>query len=277
MTLPNFLVIGAAKAGTTTLYEHLRAHPEIFMPVPKELRFFAYSGEGDDYTFPVKTLQHYESFFASVSDEKAIGEAAPRYLRSGYAPHRIKEIIPHVRLIASLRNPIDRSFSSYMMTLRNKGVHSGTPYVEALEGSEDLRRGYYKHVKRYIDLFGRDQIRIILFDELVAEPLRTVQSLYAFLGVQPDFRPDVPRVSNPGGLPRWKSLHALLANKHVRRFSKALLPEALVDHGRAIRNSNLQKRRMSEQERELALGVFRDDILSTQDLIGRDLSAWLSG
>ena len=78
MTLPNFLIIGAAKAGTTTLHAYLRPHPQIFMPARKELRFFAYGGSGDDYSYPVKTRAEYESYFADAGDAVAIGEATPR-------------------------------------------------------------------------------------------------------------------------------------------------------------------------------------------------------
>ena len=94
MTLPNFLIIGAAKAGTSTLHAYLTPHPEVFMPRRKELRFFAFDGSEDNHTFPVKTLEEYERYFADAGDAKAIGEASPNYLYSARAARQIKEKIP---------------------------------------------------------------------------------------------------------------------------------------------------------------------------------------
>jgi hypothetical protein len=275
MTLPNFLIIGAAKAGTTTLHTYLRPHPEIFMPARKELRFFAYDGTGDDYTFPVKSLADYEGYFAGVTDETAIGEATPRYLRTPAAAGRIREILPDCRLIVSLRNPVERAFSSYVMGVRNRTVEGARTFTEALHAIPSLQRGYAGDLAVYFDRFDRAQFHILRFEDLVRDPVAVAQALYGVLGVATDFVPEVERVSNPGGLPKNKALQRLLSSKPVMDLGKRLVPERLLGAAKTLRNQNLEKQRMTPEERQAALAVFRDDILKTQEIIGQDLSDWL--
>jgi hypothetical protein len=275
MTLPNFLIIGAAKAGTTTLHTYQRPHPQIFMPARTEQRFFAYGGTGDDYTFPVKSLADYEGYFAGVTDETAIGEATPRYLRTPAAAGRIREILPDCRLIVSLRNPVERAFSSYVMGVRNRTVEGARTFTEALHAIPSLQRGYAGDLAVYFDRFDRAQFHILRFEDLVRDPVAVAQALYGVLGVATDFVPEVERVSNPGGLPKNKALHRLLSSKPVMDLGKRLVPERLLGAAKTLRNQNLEKQRMTPEERQAALAVFRDDILKTQEIIGQDLSDWL--
>jgi Sulfotransferase domain len=275
MTLPNFLIIGAAKAGTTTLHAYLRPHPEIFMPARKELRYFAYKGSGDDYAFPVKTRAEYEGYFAEAGAAKAVGEASPQYLRSAVAAQRIREEIPGCRIVVSLRNPVEQAFSAYLMGLRNGKVAPGMGFTEALATHPVLGRGYAEDIERYFSLFAREQIHIIRFETLVRDPLPVAQALYGFLGVAPDFAPEVEQVSNPGGLPKNRFLHRLLADKRVMDFGKRYLPERWLDRAKKVRNDNLEKQRMTPGERAAAMAMLEGDILRTGELVGLDLSSWL--
>jgi hypothetical protein len=275
MPLPNFLIIGAAKAGTTSLYEHFRAHPEIFMPRLKEARFFSYDGKGSKVKFPVQTLEEYTALFDEVTDEKAIGEATPHYLSFPAAAGRIRELLPAARLIASLRNPVDRSFSIYQMNQRNHAVNEGVPYAQAMKTDPHLQDGYAAPLARFLGLFPREQLRIILLDDLEARPRATLSDLFEFLGVDPGFTPDVAKVANPGGTPRIKLLHDVLANKKLISATRGVMPEALVRPLKALRSRNLRKEGLQDVDRAAATAFFRDDILRTQDLIGRDLSHWL--
>ena len=275
MTLPNFLIIGAAKAGTTTLHAYLRPHPQVFMPARKELRFFAYGGPGDDYNYPVKTLEEYERYFADAGDARAIGEATPRYLRTPAAAGRIKALIPECRLIVSLRNPVDQSFSAYLMDLRNGRLAPGTSYLAAIEEHPNFLRGYAADLETYFGLFDRSLFHIIRFEDLARDERAVARGLYGFLGVATDFVPEVERVANPGGLPKNRLLHRILADKRVVNFGKRYLPERLLDKAKVVRNDNLEKKRMAPEERAVAMAALREDILRTGELVGQDLSAWL--
>lgn len=277
MTLPNFLIIGAAKAGTTTLHAYLRPHPEIFMPARKELRYFAYKGSGDDYAYPVKTRAEYESYFAAAGDVPAIGEASPQYLRSPVAAQRIAAELPGCRLVVSLRNPVEQAFSAYLMGLRNGKVAPGTRFLPALAEHPVLARGYAGDLARYFELFERSRVHVIRFEDLVRDPLAAAQGVCGFLGVATDFAPAVEKVSNPGGLPKNRLLHRVLADKRVMDFGKRYLPERWLDAAKKVRNDNLEKQRMTPEERAAAMALLRGDILRTGDLVHLDLSAWLRG
>jgi hypothetical protein len=275
MTLPNFLIIGAAKAGTTSLYEHFRAHPGIFMPRLKEARFFNYDGRGSRVKFPVQTLEVYEALFEDAAGATAIGEATPHYLNFPEAAGRIHALLPAVKLVASLRNPVDRSYSVYQMNQRNNAVNEGIPYGEAMQTDRHLREGYAAHLERFLALFPREQLEVILLEDLEAKPKPTLAGLFGFLGVDPGFTPDVSKVANPGGTPRIKLLHDLLGNKKLIAATRGVIPETLVRPLKALRSRNLQKSALPAADRRAATALFRDDILRTQDLIGRDLSHWL--
>jgi Sulfotransferase family len=275
MTLPNFLIIGAAKAGTTSLYEWFRPHPAIFMPALKEPRFFSYDPARSEPA-PVRTLEEYAALFEGVTTETAIGEASPHYLMHGAVPERIAATLPGVRLIAALRDPAERAFSVYQMNLRNRGVNDGVPFLQAIETDGNLRGGYATGLARYFARFPRERIRIVLFEEIAGAPLATAQALFGFLGVDEGFVPDVARISNPGGLPRVRALHGLLNDGRLRYFARSFLPESVVARGRDLRARNLRKQAMRPEERRAAVALFREDVLRTQDLIGRDLAPWLA-
>jgi hypothetical protein len=276
MTLPNFLVIGAPKAGTGSLHDYLRQHPEIFVPNKKDPRWFCFEGQANRHRFPVRSLAEYEALFAGVTGEKAIGESTALYFWSKVAPQNIKDTIPDARLIVSLREPVQRAFSIYHMNLRTEGQNEGLSFLQALKVDPILQRTYHEALSAYLERFDRSRMKVILFEELSKDTLRTVQSLFAFLGVDPGFVPDL-KISNPGGVPKSKWLHRLMTDYRLRTWSRTLLPESWVYAAKDLRSLNLDKKKMqlTEEERAAAYAFFRDDILRTQDLVGIDLSRWL--
>jgi hypothetical protein len=280
MTLPNFLIIGAPKAGTTSLYDYLRAHPDVFMPTLKEPRFFGYEGApgaGDRKKWPVQSRAEYEALFAGAGDAAAVGEATPHYLFYPKAALRIAEALPGVRLIASLRNPIDRAYSVYQMNLRNKQANAGVPFARALESDANLQETYHGPLARYFEAFPRARLKIVLLDDLEAAPERAVREIFAFLGVDPGFAPDLSRVSNPGGLPRSKLLHQVMNDRRLREGARRLLPAGATEWLKALRSRNLRKGALPPEDRAAARAFFEADIRATGALIGRDLSHWLRG
>ena len=118
---------------------------------------------------------------------------------------------------------------------------------------------------------------MILLEDLEKAPQATMRGLYGFLGVDPEFLPpDLSKVANPGGEPRNKLLHRLLSDPRLRQLEPRVLPRARWSSGSGrLRSRNLEKQPLKPEDRRTAIGFFRDDILRTQDLIGRDLSAWL--
>jgi hypothetical protein len=216
-------------------------------------------------------LRHFEK----CGDAKAIGEASPNYLRSPGAANRIKAALPDVRLIASLRNPADRLYSGYMMSYREGSTTS--PFDEELFGRDAAwikARFYWLDLKEYFDLFAPSQIRIVLFDDLKTDAGKVMKDLYRFLEVDDAFTPDFT-VQNEGGMPRSRLWYAFLASgkRLINRFGT--LPTVLKQLSKRIERRSLQKTQIDPQIRKKILEICADDIKRTQELIGRDLSAWL--
>jgi hypothetical protein len=267
MTLPNFLIIGAAKAGTTSLYHYLRQHPDIYMPSVKEPGYFS---------DPQSPREAYESLFSAVTTEHAIGEASPQYLNSPTAPDRIASELPGVRLIVSLRNPADRAYSSYLGRLQGgrerRGVEEamrpGTYYFESSL--------YFTSLSPYFERFPRERIKVLLFDDIAADARAVLRDLYDFLEVDRSFDADVSARHGVAATPRWLILNEIVTKGADRVHD--LLPPRLRDTGIGGRVKRLFLRKpdaLPASIRRRLLAEFRDDTRKTEALIGRDLSHWL--
>ncbi len=295
-TMPNFLIIGAAKGGTTSLYHYLSQHPQIYMSTVKEPRFFALEGEELNFNNPdqginrdsITQLREYQDLFKDVKDEIAIGEASPLYLYSAKAADRIRHYIPDVKLIAILRDPSERAYSCYTHLVREnyESLSFEEGLCEEFKRIQDnwahlwhYRQGgyYYSQLKPYFEKFSRDNIRIYRFEDLNNDSMSVVWDIYQFLGVDDAFIPDLTRM-NVSGKPKIKALQTLLGTGNTTRsLIKRILPtEFRKDIARRLRSWNLkQKGEMPADIREKLIHDYREDILQLQELINTDLSAWL--
>lgn len=281
MRLPDFLIIGAAKSGTSTLYAWLDGHPGVFMSPIKETNYFAWSpedrcttvwGESVKVGFPVQRAEDYAALFATAPGTATLGEASPVYLESAAAPKRIRETVPDVKLVAVLRQPADRAYSGYWMAVRH-GDETRDP-AEALGPDEyRVRAGFYHQLlTRYFETFGRERIHVALFDDLKSRPRELFGELCRFLSIDDGFEPDVGDKRNVGGTPRARWLYRLATTGPVLAASR-LLPDGL---RRRLRSEMVRPvPRMPSELRQRLTDLYRDDILRLQDLIGRDLSVWL--
>jgi hypothetical protein len=300
MTMPNFIIIGAAKAGTTALYHYLRQHPQIFMSRVKEPHFFTYEGQhpnaqgpGDSVNNAIIELGEYQALFDAVQGEMAIGEASPTYLYSAKACERLQFHLPEAKLIAILRQPADRAFSAFMHQTRD-GLEDYTDFADALEAEErriqsnwgpiwHYKRGglYAQQLDRYYSVFARSQIRVFLYEEFRKDPLGILRSVYDFLGVDPDFRPDTTVRPNVSGIPKsrvtQRTIKALFERDNpVKRLSRALLPfDWRWRFTTAVRNWNLARLEMPAELRRQLTDFYRPDIARLETLLHRDLSLWL--
>lgn len=283
MILPNFLIIGAYKCGTTSLYRYLSQHPDIFMPKGnKEPNFFALEGSDESPQIyggrrrPITTFAEYSSLFDEVDGQKAIGEASPSSLESEQAPSRIKHYVPRAKLIAILRQPAEAFYSNYCMQLREGREFRSLEdkfrdFTLLLE--TDNRHGpfYYRQLKRYFDLFDSAQIRVYFYEDFKRDNLSILRSILGFLGVDSGFVPDLGHRSNVGGYPRYRRLHYRVKN-NSGLFS--LCPRRVK---RAIEKGNLIKPPpMPRGIKQEFTKLCRGDIQQLQALTGRDLSAWLA-
>jgi Sulfotransferase domain len=261
MTLPNFLIIGAAKAGTTSIYEYLRQHPDVFMSPVKEPEYFC----------GTMTRAEYERLFDAVTTERAVGEASTRYLNSDVAPRNVAAELPAVRLIVSLRNPVDRAYSSYLGRLREAREHCSVE--EAMRPASYYCQSslYAPSLARWLEHF--DRINAVIFDDLVADPRAVMRDLYDFVGVDSAFVPDVRAQHNAGSVPKNLAVNKLFWGV-VNAIRPAVRNTGLAGriHRRMVRRPDL----LPPALRARMLDFFRDDIATTGTLIGRDLSRWLA-
>jgi hypothetical protein len=301
MTFPNFLIIGAAKSGTTSLYKYLKQHPEIYLSPKKEPGFFAFENQDAKFTGPgdqavldrilVTDLSAYQGLFDAVTEEKAIGEASAFYLYIATTPGRIKHYIPNVKLIALLRNPIERALSSFTH-LRRDGREPLDNFAEAIRAEKArVRAGweyqwhytrvgfYYTQLKRYYNLFSPEQIAVYTYDEFVNDPIKMLQDIFSFLEVDPSFRPNMSVKYNVSGQPKLRFLHHFLIRPSiVKSLLKMLIPACVrLQTRRAIMKLNIDpiKPKISEETREYLNELFQNEILNLEVLINRDLSNWL--
>ena len=308
---PTFLIIGAAKAGTTSLYQYLDQHPDVFLSSLKEPNFFAFKGRDLSFSGPgdmrcnklsTTSVTAYRQLFNSAGEASARGEASPSSLYYPQASNRIYQYVPDIRIIVTLRDPVTRSYSNYLMMVM-QGREPCRDFSKALERElSRLSAGwsyfwgytqlgfYHKQLKRYYRLFSPHQIHVCLLDDLANRPLETVQSLYDFIGVDRSFQPDLSTQHNPSGAPGSELLHWFLnhagVGKKMRSFLPAPLQKSLASNfgsfvsrirawKRKLIHDNLRKPPMSLAVRDRLQVMYHDDILRLQDLIDRDLSHWL--
>ena len=295
--MPNFLVIGAAKSGTTSLYRYLAQHPDVYMSPVKEPKFFALEGErpsfrgpGDSEADAVTTLEGYRALFDGANGESAVGEASPLYLYLEKAVGRIEHHVPGARFIAVLRDPVERAYSSFLHKVRD-GRETTRDFAEALTledgrvrngwayGWHYKRRGFYhEQISRYYEAFGPEKVRVYLYEDLKRAPGDLLRDAYAFLGVDDAFVPNLSLKHNASGIPKNRLVHSLLRGRNpVKTALKPLLPEGLrrkllVD----LQRRNLEKAPPIPPEVRRSLAEeYREDVSKLQGLIGRDLSGWL--
>jgi hypothetical protein len=307
--LPNFFLAGVPKAGTTSLYHYLRQHPQVFMSPIKEPTFF---GAADLLAPPYRDdvlsalerdrawllsylagprrviarqwiveWDDYVSLFRDVRDETAIGEASTAYSWLPSAAAAIRAKLPDARLAFMLRDPAERLFTLYLPALWHNPRLSFTEWFEGMAdkprvGAPVVGAGRYAtHLQRFFDVFPRDHVRVHLYDDYRAEPRAVLRDLFTFLGVDPDQPIDLSRRHNETRVPRFPRLHAL----RRRLFGQASLARWLPESARrAIAKLNQDRttsRTMDPADRRMVVDYYRDEILRTADLLGRDLSAWL--
>jgi Sulfotransferase domain len=281
LSFPDFLVIGAQKSGTTSLYEYLRAHPQIFMPDIKELDFFT---PGLNWE---RGLDWYRKLFAEVGEGiVAVGEASTsytKYPRYAGSAQLISRYIPDARLIYVMRDPIDRLRSHYVHNVAF-GIETA-PLAEAIERNPDYINfsKYAMQLDQYLAHFPLDQLLIITSEALRASRAETLRRVYGFLGVRSDWTSDIQgqefftserRLAYPawvGATRRWAKKR-LFATVKVPRFVPGPIKHLLGKPAQSVYQSD--KAAISESLRVQLIAEFAPDIRRLGDLLGEDFDGW---
>ncbi len=300
---PNLFIIGAPKSGTTSLYEYLKGHPQVFMSVIKEPCYFAadlaFDHSGNFLVYG-RDAKLYDELFADAGNAKLLGEGSTRYLYSHDAPRLIRAASPDARVVAMLRNPVDMIHSLHAHKLA-AGTEDITDFEEALAAEADREQGrrlpahsnpklatyrdrakYGEQLPRWFGEFGRDRVRVIIFEDMVRDPDTQYRELLQFLGIDQTYVPDpfiahntahgarsilMRRILN-GRLPQWlvwAVLPKLIGDKPtrglVRRFRHSWLHRKPIVRGRLSPNL---RRRLEDD--------FAPDVARLSSLLGRDMA-----
>jgi hypothetical protein len=294
--LPNFLILGAQKAGTTALFYALSKHPQVFTSPVKEPRFFAdeakaladAAGPGDGETTMMDSLQDYEALFADAGPELARGEASPAYLYDDEAPAKIAALIPEAKLIAILRNPVERAYSNFLYLVR-EGREPLHDFGAALDAEAERRaagwstnwfykdKGFYGvQLERYLRHFPREQLHCILYEDYNEHPEAEVREVYRYLGVDDDFSQDLSIRLNVSGLPKSRGLQAVSnRSRRLKWLLEPLLPDRVRRGLLKAQNKNLSRPPLPPEVRARLIEEYREDVERVRKLTGLDVSRWL--
>ena len=283
MVLPNFIICGTQRGGTTALYHYLKMHPEVYMSVKKEVHFF-------DLNFH-RGVEWYSRFFsgARYGSYKAVGEASPLYMYLEEVPERIHSLLPEAKLIFILRHPVDRAYSHYWHEVKLGFEHLS--FEEAVEREEErlkagslfarqhysyLDRGRYAaQLERYRKYFSKDQMLILINRDLRENTLATLQKVSEFLGIDPGFWANVSleKRYNVGKSPRSWAIHRIGVKIAYKVGPKTTLGTTI---RRLLRRTNFKEGYppMKPQTRRKLLEVFKQPSKTLEQLIQRKLDWW---
>ncbi len=281
MTLPTFVGIGAHRSGSSWLYQQLKNHPDIFMSERKEINFF-----DQNYQFGI---EWYEKFFPVVnesSNHQIYGEISPGYLYTDEAADRIARHLPDCKLIAILRNPVNRCYSQYRYSIRNNEDQRN--FTEFLEQTEAIKISLYgKQIERFLKSFPSENILFLIFEEVVSNPPTFLRQIGDFLGVDGNkfLLEDSLKKVNSSSVFRFNYLFGLTRNYFKKLRKQGIYVEPITSVIKKIYFSlpeNILYSKMNKTEDDdLDLQTYQDlfkqfeaDINQLEVLLGRDLSLW---
>lgn len=290
---PDFFIVGAPKCGTESMTAYLRQHPDIFM-ARKEPHYF---GCDIQYNSSQMSEQKYLNFFSEARNEKRVGEKSTWYLYSKRAAAEIKKFCPNAKIIIQVRNPVDMLYSLYNHLVHRAGREDILDFEVALEAEKDRRRGfripkyarfpehlyyseiplYTEQIERYLNAFGREQIHIIVFDDLVTNTIEVYRETLRFLEVEDQFSLEF-RVYNPSIQRKNILLYNLMRDLWSTRMAKVLLPGAIrrtigetfsrwnISNKPSLPMDKFVRKRLQEQ--------FAPEVKSLSKLLCRDFTYW---
>jgi hypothetical protein len=299
MPLPNFVIIGAARSGTTSLHYTLGQHPEIFVSPVKETNFFLWDEAGEMPPWiedrvrqqTPKTLEEYGLLFAEATDRhRAVGESSPSYL-FGPVAARIKARLPGAKLIAILRQPVEQALSMFGTWHRDLSTEQLVERLPAALASDEpgphgalplKEHGqFHHHLAPFFAQFDRSQMKVVLFDDLTNDGPALFRELFRFIGVDESYHLEEVQRYNSSGTAKSAAIERALAMGHkLKGVARAILPDAavcrLINLQHRVRSANLQKTSdlSPEVRRALTEKYYSQDVAALEQALDRDLSLW---
>ncbi len=298
--MPDFFIVGAARSGTTSLDLYLSQHPEIYITHRKETHFFVgdalplrFMGPGDERlnALLIRDEQQYARLFADTRGAKIAGEASAFYLCYPEAAPRIKQAVPDAKILIILREPVERTYSAYMMLVRD-GRETAS-LEEGLRREKERREKdfepmwwytelslYYRQVKQYLEVFGPQQVKVLLYEEFFAQPEQALRDIFAFLGVRQDISIDTSVRYNISVSPKSRRLYNVLDQfmfnpGPLEKRLKALVPLNLrMAWASKLIGMSVERVGLDDGLRALLKTCFARDVEQLAALLQRDLSCW---
>ena len=312
--LPNFFIVGAPKAGTTSLYHYLDQHPEVFMSPIKETNYFSEEirlgnidknwqgwAQREDKSLQqylrgpmqekrfggiISSRSNYLKLFQNVNGEKAIGEASVCYLWSKTAAQNIASTVPHAKIIMILRDPVERAFSQYKQAVAS-GLE-GRSFRNLVDTNLNFKSDkfdllhpflefglYHEQVKRYMELFPAENLRIYLYEDFRQASAETLSDIFRFLEVDPQFVPDTSERHLRSQAARHIWLIYKLKKYRIWSPVKNAVPRPLRPAIRRWMSSSGQSVELDPADRAYLRDYYRQDIVRLSTLIKRDLHGWI--
>ncbi len=291
---PDFIVIGAMKAGTTALYGFLCQHPEIIMSSRKELGFYAFEGEDPSAMWKglVGNIKEYQAFFSDpLRDNQLVrGEVSSVYMHFPTSISRMQYYVPSVKLIAILRDPCERAYSHYLYNVRD-GREKERTFLKAIQRDDNARKQseankyfgylekglYFEQLSPYFQSFRRDQIMTLLYEDFCSNPEASMKKLYEYIGVDYQIDIDYRKRYNESYIPRSRAVYSFMhGNSNLRQFIRSFVPTS---YKKAIRQTinrlNVAGRKDCDPESlNFLIQFYREDTAKLERLIGIDLTDW---
>ena len=268
---PNFFIVGASKSGTTSLYEYLKKISGIYMSPIKEPNYF----HGSTFKIMSRRINdksEYLKLFKFVTNEKAVGEASTSYLQEPESAKLIHDQVPDAKIIIILRDPCQRIFSGYLMFKSERGGKRS--FHELIKTDPGFLESslYYYQVKRYLDIFGSKQVKVLIFEEFIKEPKAAIKEILDFLKVNYDLPENIKKIYNPYSVPRAKFFQKILTSKTISKISDQILPQSFKwKLKNTVILKNEKKPSLSNQDRIFLQNFYRDDVMKLQNLLKRRL------
>jgi len=290
----DFIGIGVERAGTTWIFECLKEHPQICGSNYKEVKFFSkktqFKGEDDKYQ---RGINYYASYFQHCLNKQIKGEFSPHYFYEKESARRIKKHFPKVKLILCLRNPIERAYSAFCFEKSRRKVNYDN-FNEAINNEFDyfIKDGFYsKNLEYYFNLFPKENILILIYENALKNPIDFILKIYKFLEVDESFIPQKAkaRINTPHNKNEFRIFLSALILKTKIFLTKFKIGRNLVNWSEKKGAGNLlhrilekrkktlekvQKKSMDSQTRKHLQHIYQSEIQKIEKITGKDLSLW---
>jgi len=274
---PDFFIVGAPRSGTTSLYEYLKSIPEIFLSSDKEPNFFSISTDKKFFAGAIRDKKNYLDLFQNARENQLVGESSPSYLRDSKSAQLIHDVSSNAKIIIILRNPIERAFSHYLLFF-NLGTikNSFSDLINQINNLEDeyskriFEAGLYSNqVKKYLNIFGKNHVKILIFEEAFVDFEQTLNDLLRFLGIQRKVTVE-NKAHGAHSILKFSFLKPLLKNDSLRSVVKKI-----PDNWRRsiIKNliKEIPKPPLMENEKKILINYYKVDIKNLEKILGRTI------